>query len=736
MKTFFRSCFWLLLWPVFSVSAQAPAPSAPFIFYFSDVLNSFVIERADGSDSSQFAEKLFSEGIWIINNASWSPSGRWFAFTALGRGRGLPSKNIAFIVSVDEKTVIPLRADSLFWSPSSDLLFNQVGSYLGVFDPQKNRVVFEHSFEGSLSCGIISLTHSFFCKPLWNTEGNAVFFTEYDEGQVTIYELNTNFFQLQKHVMPLINNFGVSETSHYIYYRADQHYLYIYDPIARHLWKLKDHAFSSDISTITWNSQHNRAILSGSIPYDVAVPRSQQIFSLSLEDESLHLLATIPNAHGCCETMWSPDGDQAVISTGDSTLPTLIFDTQTQELRTVNVPLCYLWLDERHCLYAFRTPEMRGRQIRLLDTESLTTETFISATFSEWITPSPDNRYFHLGGTIYDFETRQPLTPDPNPITVSRLWSDVLWHDSSNWAIFGSQFQNRLAGTDIGLERYGIATLDGVIKRELTTCYYYNDNICVWWLPSRVERQLSQDRFPTSVIPSPYFSLVFDEPVSNAQLSADNHQLEVITDDTHGQIDPVTVSLWDVQSGEQTAQRGCFRTECLGLLSGTTPRPLPAFETTQAGINNDQEMRIAVVGRTHYLVDQITGNVELKWPENGIYGGAKPAWVNNTLFFINDARTICVGYWHRNRGWVFFPFVPQHCVFSPDHSLALFFPLDQSTHPANTVLYDTQSGEQTLINFYAAFADFSLDGEHILLEVRGKLTLWDVDDLLQALGKG
>ena len=72
--------------PQANLSAQANPPSdAPYIYYYSDWLDSFVIERADGSDSRLFGEGLIPDKTDMIGGGGWSPSGEWFAFLALGQ---------------------------------------------------------------------------------------------------------------------------------------------------------------------------------------------------------------------------------------------------------------------------------------------------------------------------------------------------------------------------------------------------------------------------------------------------------------------------------------------------------------------------------------------------------------------------------------------------------------------------------------------------------------------------
>ncbi len=51
---------------------------APYLYYYSDVLNGFVIERADGTDSRVIAQGvMISPARAVVQNTSWSASGKW-----------------------------------------------------------------------------------------------------------------------------------------------------------------------------------------------------------------------------------------------------------------------------------------------------------------------------------------------------------------------------------------------------------------------------------------------------------------------------------------------------------------------------------------------------------------------------------------------------------------------------------------------------------------------------------
>lgn len=69
----------LLLVPV---PSQAQNDPAPYLYYYSRVLNGFVIESADGTDSRIIGQGLVPADHNWINGPGWSPSGEWFAWTS------------------------------------------------------------------------------------------------------------------------------------------------------------------------------------------------------------------------------------------------------------------------------------------------------------------------------------------------------------------------------------------------------------------------------------------------------------------------------------------------------------------------------------------------------------------------------------------------------------------------------------------------------------------------------
>lgn len=162
----------LLLASVFtSVPTQAQDDNQllPFIYYYSYKTDSWIIERADGSDGFLLGEGL---NCGRIERATWSPSGNWLLWHCASSGNEFAARWIA--VSLDNHQIVTtlglfddLRSStSVQWSPTGDdrLLVSalakprkpgeepqpQPGVY--VIDPYQDRFVLEMTFDAFLDC--------------------------------------------------------------------------------------------------------------------------------------------------------------------------------------------------------------------------------------------------------------------------------------------------------------------------------------------------------------------------------------------------------------------------------------------------------------------------------------------------------------------------------------------------------------------------------------------------------
>jgi hypothetical protein len=122
-----RSFIYVLLATLgFSVSAQEALP--PYIYYYSDALNAFVIERVDGSDSRMIGQGLTEERADVIGGPGWSPDGQWLAWSAgaIGDYNGTALGGYAVRADGNERLELPDAFSAVYdmrWGPDGQWLF-------------------------------------------------------------------------------------------------------------------------------------------------------------------------------------------------------------------------------------------------------------------------------------------------------------------------------------------------------------------------------------------------------------------------------------------------------------------------------------------------------------------------------------------------------------------------------------------------------------------------------------
>src|SRR5579864_2788173 len=115
--------------------AHGQSSAAPYIYYYSDEINAFIIERADGTDTrilgAGLMPPLAPETLPLVSGPGWSPSGKWFAwnFAQIGTGeiRTGYDNILPYAVKADGSQRLTLldglKNVEMTWAPHSDLLF-------------------------------------------------------------------------------------------------------------------------------------------------------------------------------------------------------------------------------------------------------------------------------------------------------------------------------------------------------------------------------------------------------------------------------------------------------------------------------------------------------------------------------------------------------------------------------------------------------------------------------------
>lgn len=120
---------------VFSQPVHAQQ-TAPYLYYYSDKENAFVIERVDSTDRHMFAKDITprQKDPLRIDGPGWSPNGKWFAWRSvyLAEGRASWEGHLFRTGGEEPETLFRYIKNvyAMYWSPNSQYLLtylNPVG---------------------------------------------------------------------------------------------------------------------------------------------------------------------------------------------------------------------------------------------------------------------------------------------------------------------------------------------------------------------------------------------------------------------------------------------------------------------------------------------------------------------------------------------------------------------------------------------------------------------------------
>ena len=119
MKLLMIVCLMLSLTLTVSAQDTVQTNDAPYIYYYSDALNGFIIERADGTDSRIIGQGVMEEPASALEGPGWSPSGKWIAWRNYSAFEG-------YVISVDGREIEFLDqfacVHTMVWHPDKDIL--------------------------------------------------------------------------------------------------------------------------------------------------------------------------------------------------------------------------------------------------------------------------------------------------------------------------------------------------------------------------------------------------------------------------------------------------------------------------------------------------------------------------------------------------------------------------------------------------------------------------------------
>ena len=540
-------CWCLLASPV---HAQDDA-SNPYIYYFSDTLDAFIIERADGTETRVLGDGLMTVAgaphSTYVDGPGWSPSGKWFAWTAQFRDFGYRwSHYRPYILSADGTRRITLRNDlqnvQLAWAAGEDILFvnshgeqhidpygphsdpddiySIISIYFAVIDVTNETILGQYEAQIFVNYYFADIYYNARGPQMIQTiDGNhfIVSYVEYandgsDNGSVSLVMMDTQGTVTEKRLNDVSDPFSssvfpsVSSAGWVVYptedsFRAENlingaHYTLppLIPPEATHDERRK----------IFWDASGQYALITDGNLWllDCTAGTLSQLranwdfeFDTSFDRERV---------------VWSPAGSRAILLGADGSF--FSFDRQSGKLTELpvetgagNFPdVVWDWVDDQRVLfyYGYQNAENGLFLYDLAAQTAQLIEVDISPAHSH---PrlSPDNRLVALireGAVIHDRETGAELEIRPDYESFDTAFGgEVEWHAGGEWLLI---YEDALVAGGGYIRHQGITRADGALRRDLSFSWQPNP-VTLNWLPPQVDPADLPPPVETPVIPAP-----------------------------------------------------------------------------------------------------------------------------------------------------------------------------------------------------------------------------------------
>ncbi|HEX2907249.1 MAG TPA: WD40 repeat domain-containing protein [Phototrophicaceae bacterium] len=527
----------------------------PYIYYYNETVNGFVIERADGTDSRLLGENLMPEGYSAIDDFAWSPSGKWVAWRGAKPGEGGPGSYCAWIMTADGSRRLTLLdevepVDILSWSPVDDFLLvvqrprtNQVSKVqISIVDVETETTLAHTSY---VPASYETITAE------WSLDGVHVFVTWATSGTSIISTLSLNG-EVQTHYFSTrpkaYQSFAGGRLLYYFPYLAT---LTMEDVVSLEqvIWE-NEQDWERDFRAY-WNPQHTYALITEDL-YDIS-SENLPLYLLDWERAEITLLdsefQSVEAVHDYFDQfpVWSPDGRYAVFANEDERL--VIFNPVTRQYHVIEeIPKVVEahWLDDETALILI---SLDGEVYRYdLSDYKIEPLNVTIAPSLNLLNPSPDGSYAVEAEAVNfkpialtNLKTGDILTWPLHSYTTfaGRLGAQYLWSEDSRWFLGGPI--TFFSGGGGGPYSIMVLNVDGTVRRELSVCH--DVGTCTGFVPDRVISYLPPGQ-PQSVLPQPMQTLFHSGDVSGVAWSPDGKRVASFS---RSATEEFALNIWDVQ---------------------------------------------------------------------------------------------------------------------------------------------------------------------------------------------
>jgi WD40 repeat protein len=515
-------------------SASAAEDKPPFLYYYSNVLRGFVVERADGTDSRVLSQNLIAPDVHDVNLLGWSPSGQWLAWTE--------NYKVLKVLSVDGLVARTLIDDPshvfAMWSPVDDLLFvsqspkHRVNDYdtgFALLDVNHQQIITQFDV---LINGANSLS-----GPRWSPDGQFVglYYQNYnDDPAVRRYEstfvlVSRDGKVTEEALSPITfrNDIGIG-TVHWTpqgwlaHYSPDESKIILTNPDSGDHFEVdapRRDSSSSSHRLFLWSPTGDYALYYDSLPRRDDVETPYELWLLSVREQSMKRisdqaylrfayyfdpfrLALANFIDADTSGSWSPDGEWAVFritaEDGFALLDPVTGDSDVLALELPADSFGHYYFDVRWSPDGLSLEFDNGTadtpvQIYNLGTHQTSENHDFSVVRSVY---SPSGRYLAvtgMAGSVIDILSGASYVLPVHSASVYNK-TRFSWDRGENWLI--TEDYLCIAGDCPAILRYAVTNPQGSYWREL-------EDSEVNWLPDQVDESQLPVGAPESVLLPP-----------------------------------------------------------------------------------------------------------------------------------------------------------------------------------------------------------------------------------------
>lgn len=493
-----------------SAREQTDDTAPPFVYYYSNTDQAWVIERADGTERHLFGNGLMYEVENSIAELHWSPSGAYLTWGSQYLHAVPSPKPVRAHIARTDGTPIDSLVDDIFdllgmaWVPGQDWLLVEFSGpppywdrFIRLIDVPNKRILYEYTGSNTyqepsnwpsiVSASDDSSVYAYGAGIIqFNTDGSIRQWRLHDPGR---------------------SNFSGDRimTSRYTLEQVQDRYvdLVITDLTDQETRVYKSFPYDMDIADfryqIAWNADRSFAIVEefedcGTYRCGLALYDWERGIRYPLGD-GYQLVQADPLNHFFVEDMWSPDGRAVMIYDNAIDRNLFVVDTLTRAISPVNQHRAnFQWVND-HDLWLKIYNAYDEAPFKVYDFDwqnqifSYLPDVSSNIVVSTPLRFSPDYTYIgypQQNAHVQNLNTGEVFTYPRHEVTSDGgTVADYKWHESNQWFFAGSERRKTWLEND-AITLYHLPEASG---RDVTLCYTVAT--CAGFLPDHVRQYLA-----------------------------------------------------------------------------------------------------------------------------------------------------------------------------------------------------------------------------------------------------